>query len=242
MGGDQSPRYKRALLKISGEVLGGDRGFGVSRQVVRRIASEIHQVHQMGTEMGIVVGGGNFYRGVEAAESEGGNRVVGDYMGMLATVTNCLALQEALEDLGEETRVLSALEIRAVCEPFIWRRALRHLEKGRILLFAAGTGHPFFSTDTAAVLRAGQIGAEIIVKGTDVDGIYDADPRVNPAAILYKSLTFAEALRKGLKVMDATAFSLGQELKVPFIVFNITEEGNLVRVFKGEPVGTLVHP
>ncbi|MCS7224012.1 MAG: UMP kinase [Armatimonadetes bacterium] len=242
MAGPTLPQYKRVLLKISGEVLGGEAGFGISQQVLRRIAREIHQAHQLGVDLGVVVGGGNFYRGVERAQKEGTDRIVGDYIGMLATITNCLALQEALEDLGSDTRVLSALEIRAVCEPFILRRALRHLEKGRILLFAGGTGHPFFSTDTAAVLRAAQIGAEVILKGTDVNGVYDADPRLNPEAVLFSSLTFSDALARDLKVMDGTAFSLGREVKLPIIVFNITQEGNILRILKGERIGTLVHP
>ncbi len=236
----QQPRWHRLLLKMSGEVLGGESGFGLDDQVVNRIAGEIKQVHDWGVDIGVVVGGGNFFRGVEAAVQRGMDRVTADYMGMLATIMNALALQAALERLGVETRVMSAFEVRAVCEPFIHRRALRHLEKKRILIFAAGTGHPFFSTDTAAVLRAAQIGAEVILKGTDVDGIYDHDPHTNANAQRFDHLTFAQAIELGLRVMDTTAFSLSWERNIPVIVFNITVPGNLLRVVLGEPVGTIV--
>ncbi len=236
----QQPRWHRLLLKMSGEVLGGESGFGLDDQVVNRIAGEIKQVHDWGVDIGIVVGGGNFFRGVEAAVQRGMDRVTADHMGMLATIMNALALQAALERLGAETRVMSAFEVRAVCEPFIHRRALRHLEKKRIVIFAAGTGHPFFSTDTAAVLRAAQIGAEVILKGTDVDGIYDHDPRIKADAQRFDRLTFAQAIELGLRVMDTTAFSLSWERNIPVVVFNITVPGNLLRVVLGEPVGTIV--
>ncbi|MFA0769173.1 MAG: hypothetical protein OXFUSZZB_002501 [Candidatus Fervidibacter sp.] len=225
---------------MSGEVLGGENGFGLDDAVVNRIADEIRQVHAMGVDIGIVVGGGNFFRGVEAAVQRGMDRVTADNIGMLATVINALALQEALERLGLETRVMSAIEIRAVCEPFIQRRALRHLEKGRVVIFAAGTGHPFFSTDTAAVLRAAQIKAEVILKGTDVDGVYDRDPHLNADAHRFDQLTFAKAIELGVRVMDTTAFSLSWERNIPIIVFNITVPGNLLKVILGKPVGTLV--
>jgi len=224
---------------MSGEVLGGENGFGLDDAVINRIADEIRQVHALGVDIGIVVGGGNFFRGVEAAVKRGMDRVTADNIGMLATVINALALQEALERLGLETRVMSTIEIRAVCEPFIQRRALRHLEKRRVVIFAAGTGHPFFSTDTAAVLRAAQIRAEVILKGTDVDGVYDRDPHLHPDAHRFDQLTFAKAIELGVRVMDTTAFSLSWERNIPIIVFNITVKGNFVRAVLGEPVGTL---
>lgn len=237
---EKKPRWKRILLKMSGEVLGGEKRFGLDDKVVNRIASEIKQVKDMGVDIGVVVGGGNFFRGAEIALEQKIDRVTADYMGMLATIMNALALQQAIERLGAETRVMSAFEVRAVCEPFIHRRALRHLEKGRILIFAAGTGHPFFSTDTAAVLRAAQIGAEVILKGTDVDGVYDSDPRKNANAKRFDQITFAKALELGLQVMDTTAFSLSWERNIPIVVFNITVPDNLKRVVLGEPVGTIV--
>ncbi|MGQ9462230.1 MAG: UMP kinase [Candidatus Fervidibacter sp.] len=237
---EKKPRWKRILLKMSGEVLGGENRFGLDDKVVNRIASEIKQVKDMGVDIGVVVGGGNFFRGAEIALERKMDRVTTDYMGMLATVMNALALQQAIERLGAETRVMSAFEVRAVCEPFIHRRALRHLEKGRILIFAAGTGHPFFSTDTAAVLRAAQIGAEVILKGTDVDGVYDSDPRKNANAKRFDQITFAKALELGLQVMDTTAFSLSWERNIPIVVFNITVPDNLKRVVLGEPVGTII--
>ncbi|MFN4179250.1 MAG: UMP kinase [Armatimonadota bacterium] len=237
---EKKPCWKRILLKMSGEVLGGKSGSGLDDEVVNRIAEEIKQVHDLGVDIGVVVGGGNFFRGAEVALERGMDRVTADYMGMLATIMNALALQQAIERLGAETRVMSAFEVRAVCEPFIHRRALRHLEKGRILIFAAGTGHPFFSTDTAAVLRAAQIGAEVILKGTDVDGVYDSDPHLNANARRFDQITFAKAIELGVKVMDTTAFSLSWERNIPIVVFNITVPGNLIKVVLGEPVGTLV--
>lgn len=237
---EKKPCWKRILLKMSGEVLGGEDGSGLDDKVVDRIAEEIKKVHDLGIDIGVVVGGGNFFRGAEVALERGMDRVTADYMGMLATIMNALALQQAIERLGAETRVMSAFEVRAVCEPFIHRRALRHLEKGRILIFAAGTGHPFFSTDTAAVLRAAQIGAEVILKGTDVDGVYDSDPHLNANVRRFDQITFAKAIELGVKVMDTTAFSLSWERNIPIVVFNITVPGNLIKVVLGEPVGTLV--
>lgn len=237
---EKKPYWKRILLKMSGEVLGGEDGSGLDDKVVNRIAEEIKQVHDLGIDIGVVVGGGNFFRGAEVALERGMDRVTADYMGMLATIMNALALQQAIERLGAETRVMSAFEVRAVCEPFIHRRALRHLEKGRILIFAAGTGHPFFSTDTAAVLRAAQIGAEVILKGTDVDGVYESDPHLNANVRRFDQITFAKAIELGVKVMDTTAFSLSWERNIPIVVFNITVPGNLIKVVLGESVGTLV--
>lgn len=237
---EKKPYWKRILLKMSGEVLGGEDGSGLDDKVVNRIAEEIKQVHDLGIDIGVVVGGGNFFRGAEVALERGMDRVTADYMGMLATIMNALALQQAIERLGAETRVMSAFEVRAVCEPFIHRRALRHLEKGRILIFAAGTGHPFFSTDTAAVLRAAQIGAEVILKGTDVDGVYESDPHLNANVRRFDQITFAKAIELGVKIMDTTAFSLSWERNIPIVVFNITVPGNLIKVVLGESVGTLV--
>lgn len=238
---DLRPKYKRVLLKLSGEVLGGDRGFGIDQLVLQRIASEIMEVHNMGIEMGIVVGGGNIFRGLKDAARYAMRRVTGDYVGMLATVINSLALQDALENLGAETRVMSAIEMRDVAEPYIQRRALRHLELGRITIFAAGTGNPFFTTDTAASLRALQIGAEVVLKGTDVDGVYERDPDEDPDARKFDEITHIEALRLGVKILDATAISLCRECNIPIIVFNICVPGNLKRVVLGESVGTIVH-
>ncbi|MCS7254135.1 MAG: UMP kinase [Armatimonadota bacterium] len=236
----QQPKYKRVLLKVSGEVLAGGRGFGIDPQVLQRIASEIMELHMMGVEMGIVIGGGNIFRGLKDAARYAIKRVTGDYIGMLATVINALALQDAIENLGAETRVMTAIEMRDVAEPYIQRRALRHLEVGRITIFAAGTGNPFFTTDTAASLRALQIGAEVVLKGTDVDGVFDRDPDEYPNARKFDEITHVEALRLGVKVLDAAAISLCHESNIPIIVFNICVPGNLKRVILGEPVGTIV--
>lgn len=243
MGSDivQQPKYKRVLLKLSGEVLAGERGFGIEPQVLQRIANEIMELHTMGLEMGIVVGGGNIFRGLKDAAKYAIKRVTGDYIGMLATVINALALQDALENLGAETRVMTAIEMRDVAEPYIQRKALRHLELGRIVIFAAGTGNPFFTTDTAASLRALQIGAEVVLKGTDVDGVYERDPHQDPSARKFDEITHIEALKLGLKVLDATAISLCHEANIPIVVFNICVPGNLKRVVLGEPVGTVLH-
>ena len=234
-----SLRYHRVLLKISGEALAGDAGFGIDAKAVGAFAREIKEVHDLGCELALVVGGGNFIRGM-SGNSFGVDRATGDYMGMLATVINSLALQSALEALAVSTRVLSAIEIREVAEPYIRRRATRHLEKGRIVIFAAGTGNPYFSTDTAASLRAMEIGAEVILKATKVDGIYDSDPKTNPKAKRFTQITYLDALKRQLKVMDSTAFSLCMDNKMPIIVFELFRPHNLRRVVMGEKVGTRV--
>jgi len=231
--------YKRILLKLSGEALAGDRGYGIEPEVLSRIADEVCSIHQKEVEIGIVLGGGNIFRGVSAA-TRGMDRVTGDYMGMLATVINSLALQDALEKRGVMTRVMSAILMNAICEPFITRRANRHLEKGRAVIFACGTGNPYFTTDTAAALRAKEIGAEVILKGTKVDGVYDKDPMQHADAVMFKHVSYIEALKRGLRVMDATALSLCMEEKIPICVFNINVPGNIERVVRGESLGTWV--
>jgi uridylate kinase len=233
-------RYRRVLLKISGEALAGDAGFGIDPKAIAAFAHEIQEVHDLGCELALVVGGGNFFRGL-SGEAFGVDRATGDYMGMLATVINSLALQSALEALSVSTRVLSAIEIREVAEPYIRRRATRHLEKGRIVIFAAGTGNPYFSTDTAASLRAMEIGAEVILKATKVDGVYSADPKLQPEAQRYAELTYIEVLNRGLKVMDSTAISLCMDNGLPIIVFNLLQPGNIQKAVNGEPIGTIVH-
>lgn len=238
---NERPCYQRILLKLSGEVLAGKRDYGIDPDVLQRIAGEIKEIDELGVEMGIVVGGGNIFRGLRDAARYAMRRVTGDYIGMLATVVNALALQDALENIGADTRVMTAIEMRDVAEPFIQRRALRHLEKGRIVIFAAGTGNPFFSTDTAASLRALQIGAQVILKGTDVDGIFDRDPQTDPDARKFDELSHLDVIRLGLKVMDATAVSLSKDADIPIVVFNVCVPGNLKRVVLGEAVGTLVH-
>jgi len=232
-------RYQRVLLKISGEALAGDAGFGIDPRAVAAFAHEIEEVHALGCELALVVGGGNFFRGL-SGDSFGVDRATGDYMGMLATVINSLALQSALEARTVSTRVLSAIEIREVAEPYIRRRATRHLEKGRIVIFAAGTGNPYFSTDTAASLRAMEIGAEVILKATKVDGVYDADPKTQPSAVRYTELTYIDVLNRGLKVMDSTAISLCMDNGLPIIVFNLLQPGNIQKAVCGEPIGTIV--
>jgi uridylate kinase len=231
--------YRRVLLKISGEALAGEAGFGIDAAAVAAFAREIRDVHALGCELALVVGGGNFVRGI-ASSAFGVDRATGDYMGMLATVINSLALQSALEALGVTTRVLSAIEIREVAEPYIRRRATRHLEKGRVVIFAAGTGNPYFSTDTAASLRAMEIGAEVILKATKVDGVYSADPKTHPAAERYGELTYIDVLNRGLKVMDATAISLCMDNHLPIIVFNLMQTGNIHKAVTGERIGTIV--
>ena len=232
--------FKRILLKLSGEaLLGEDKAFGIDRAFTDYLAGEIHSVHQLGLEIAAVVGGGNIFRGVSDS-AQGMDRVSADHMGMLATVINALALQDALERAGVFTRVLSAIEMREVAEPFIRRRAIRHMEKGRVVIFAAGTGNAYFSTDTAAALRAMEIKAEIILKGTRVDGIYDADPMTTPRAKKFDRLTYLEVLQKGLKVMDTTAISLCMDNALPIVVYDIKRKGNLRRIAVGERVGTLV--
>jgi uridylate kinase len=231
--------FKRILLKISGEALAGDKGFGVDTSTIHSIAGEIKEVHDLGVEIALVVGGGNFFRGV-AEQARDMDRVSADHMGMLATVINALALQDALEKQGVFTRVMSALEMNQVAEPFIRRRALRHMEKGRVVIFGGGTGNPYFSTDTAASLRAMEIKADVIMKATKVDGIYDADPKLVSDAIKFETITYLDVLKRGLRVMDATAISLCQENNLPIVIFNLNKHGNIKRVVQGEKVGSLV--
>ena len=235
-----SPRYRRVLLKIGGEALAAEAGYGIDKAMLARVAHEIKEIHDLGCEVAVVVGGGNIFRGV-AASAEGMNRATADYMGMLATVINSLAMQEALERIEIPTRVMSALTIAQVAEPYIRRRATRHLEKGRVIIFAAGTGNPYFTTDTAASLRAMEINAEIIFKATKVDGVYDADPMKVKNAKRYQQLTYIEVLQQNLKVMDSTAISLCMDNRLPILVFSLLEPGNIQRAVMGEPVGTLVH-
>jgi len=233
------PKYRRILLKLSGEALGGDGGTSICPEAVHDMAQQIGEVREMGVEVVVVVGGGNIFRGQEGSE-RGIERATGDYMGMLATVINALALQDALEKLGIATRVQSAIAMAQIAEIFIRRRAVRHLEKGRVVIFGGGTGNPYFSTDTAAALRANEIGAEVILKATKVDGIYDSDPKKNPKAKRYTKITYLDALQQQLKVMDSTAFSLCMDNKMPIVVFDFFQPHNLKRVVLGEPVGTLV--
>src|SRR5687768_6719547 len=235
----RSPAYRRILLKLSGESLLGDKSFGIDRKFTDYLAGEIKQAHELGVQVSAVVGGGNIFRGVSDT-AQGMDRVSADYMGMLATVINGVALQDALERAGVYTRVMSAIEMREVAEPFIRRRAIRHLEKERVVIFAGGTGNPYFSTDTAAALRAMEIKAEIILKGTKVDGIYDSDPKKNPKAKKFDSLTYLDVLKKDLKVMDATAISLCKDNKLPIIVYDLKSSGTLRRIVQGEKVGTMV--
>ncbi|MBI3048257.1 MAG: UMP kinase [Acidobacteria bacterium] len=235
-----SPIYRRVLLKLSGEALMGDQPFGVDAGVTTRIARDVGEIQELGVQTAIVIGGGNIFRGLAAASARGMDRATADYMGMLATVINALALQDALEQQGVVTRVVTAIEMRAVAEPFIRRRAIRHLEKGRVVIFAAGTGNPYFTTDTAAALRAMEIKAEVILKGTKVDGVYSADPMVDPRATKYPTISYLQVLEKQLKVMDATAISLCMDNKMPIVVFDLREAGNIRRVVLGEAVGTIV--
>jgi len=232
-------KYGRILLKLSGESLAGEGNYGIDPAVVSAIANEVRDVHQRGCQISIVVGGGNIFRGLKAAEL-GMERSTADYMGMLATVLNSLALQDALEKLDVATRVLSALDIREVAEPYIRRRATRHLEKRRVVIFAAGTGNPYFTTDTAASLRAMEVGAELLLKATRVDGVYTADPEKDPSATRYSFLTYKQVLNDGLRVMDATAISLCMEHRLPIVVFDGTKPGNILRAVMGEDIGTLV--
>jgi len=233
------PAFSRVLLKLSGEALMGDQNYGIDPKVASQIAQEIGEVQQLGVQTAVVIGGGNVFRGL-AASARGMDRSTADYMGMLATVINALALQDALEQIGVMTRVVTAIEMRAVAEPFIRRRALRHLEKGRVVVFAAGTGNPYFTTDTAAALRAMEMRSEVILKGTKVDGIYTADPMVDKTAQKYDAISYLQVLERGLKVMDATAISLCMDNKLPIIVFKLREKGNVRRVIMGEAVGTRV--
>src|SRR6266571_2187894 len=235
----KQPKYRRILLKLSGEALGGDTGVSISASSVHDMAEQIREVRELGIQVVVVVGGGNIFRGLTGSE-RGIERATGDYMGMLATVINSLALQDALEKLGVATRVQSAITMHQVAEPFIRRRAVRHLEKGRVVIFGGGTGNPYFSTDTAAALRANEIGAEVILKATKVDGIYDSDPKKNPGAKRFPQISYLDALQRQLKVMDSTAFSLCMDNKMPIIVFDLFRPHNLKRVVMGEKVGTLV--
>jgi uridylate kinase len=232
-------KYTRVLLKLSGESLGDANGVGIGPEAVHRMAEQICEVRELGVEVVVVVGGGNIFRGLSGSE-RGIERATGDYMGMLATIINGMALQEALEKAGVNTRVQTAIEVKNVAEPFIRRRAVRHLEKGRVVIFVAGTGNPFFSTDTAAALRASELGAEILLKATKVDGVYDSDPRKNPKAKRYERVSYADALVNRLQVMDSTAFSLCMDNQVPIVVFDMFKRGNLRSVVLGEKIGTLV--
>ena len=233
------PRYQRVLLKLSGEALMGEQAFGISPEMLTYVAEEIRSIHQMGVQTAIVVGGGNIFRGVKAT-SFGMERTAADHMGMLATVLNSLALQDALEKNGIQTRLQTAISMHAVAEPYILRRALRHLEKGRVVIFAAGTGNPYFTTDTAAVLRAQEIHAQILLKATKVDGLYNADPAVDPTASFIESIGYMEVLERQLKVMDMTAISLAMDNQLPLVVFNLKQPGNIQRVICGERVGTQI--
>ena len=234
-----NPIYKRVLLKLSGEALMGEQQFGVDPAVVTRIARDVGELQGLGVETAIVIGGGNIFRGL-AASARGMDRATADYMGMLATVINGLALQDALEQLDVVTRVVTAIEMRAVAEPFIRRRAVRHLEKGRVVIFAAGTGNPYFTTDTAAALRAMEIRAEVILKGTKVDGVYSADPMLDPTATKFSTISYLQVLERQLRVMDATAISLCMDNNLPIIVFDVLSPGNIKRALCGEPIGTIV--
>ena len=233
------PVYRRILLKLSGEALMGEQSYGVDPAVANQIAADIREIQELGVQTAVVIGGGNIFRGL-AASARGMDRATADYMGMLATVINALALQDALEHLRVTTRVLTAIEMRAVAEPFIRRRAIRHLEKGRVVLFAAGTGNPYFTTDTAAALRAMEIKADVILKGTKVDGIYTADPAMHPEATRFETISYLEVLEQRLRVMDATAISLCMDNRLPIVVFNLRTPGNLRRAVLGEPIGSTV--
>jgi len=233
------PKYKRVVLKLSGEALAGEKGFGLDHQVVKSVAQEVKEIYTLGVEVGIVVGGGNIWRGV-AGSQMGIDRATADYMGMLATVINALAFQDALEKIGVDTRVQTSIEMRAVAEPYIRRRAIRHLEKGRVVIFAAGTGSPYFSTDTTAALRAAEIGAEVILMAKRVDGVYDSDPLKNPSAKKFTELSYIDVLNQGLGVMDSTAASLCMDNDIPLLVFGISISGNIKRAVVGESIGTIV--
>jgi uridylate kinase len=232
--------YKKILLKLSGEALAGEAGYGIDTDVLKLLAVEIKEIHERGVEIAIVMGGGNIFRGIKGATA-GMDRASADYMGMLATVLNCLALQDALEHEGVHTRVQSAIEMQELAEPYIRRKAVRHLEKRRVVIFGGGTGNPYFTTDTTAALRAMEVGSEVVLKATKVDGVYDADPKIKKDAKRFESLPYIEVLKQGLKVMDSTAISLCMDNHLPIIVFDLHTHGNLGRIVSGEPVGTLVH-
>ncbi|HET7819217.1 MAG TPA: UMP kinase [Bacteroidia bacterium] len=233
-------KYKRILLKLSGEALMGEKQYGIDHDRLKQYANEIKQISDSGTQVAIVIGGGNIFRGIQARDNEGFDRVQGDYMGMLATVINSMALQSSLENVQVQTRLLSAIKMEQICEAFIRRRAIRHLEKNRVVIFGAGTGNPYFTTDTAAALRAIEIEADVILKGTRVDGIYSADPEKDKKAIKYDTISFQEVYSKNLQVMDLTAFTLCNENKIPIIVFDMNKPGNLKKVIEGKTIGTLV--
>ncbi len=235
----RSEPYKRILLKLSGEALAGDLGYGIDTDVLNDIAQEIKEIHESGVEVAIVLGGGNIFRGIKGA-TKGMDRASADYMGMLATVLNCLALQDALERLEVHTRVQSAIEMQELAEPYIRRKAVRHLEKTRVVIFGGGTGNPYFTTDTTAPLRAMEVGAEVVIKATKVDYVYDSDPEKNPDAKPFSELTYLDVLSKGLKVMDSTAISLCMDNKLPILVFNLNQDGNIAEAVRGEHIGTLV--
>lgn len=239
MAAQRNAPYKKILLKLSGEALAGQNGFGIDTDVLKTLAQEIKEIHERGVQIAIVMGGGNIFRGIKGATS-GMDRASADYMGMLATVLNCLALQDALEQEGVFTRVQSAIEMQELAEPYIRRRAIRHLEKKRVVIFGGGTGNPYFTTDTTAALRAMEIGSEVVLKATNVDAIYDADPKKNSGAKKFETLPYIEVLQRGLKVMDSTAISLCMDNQLPIIVFDLHQRGNLSRVVNGEAVGTLV--
>lgn len=232
-------KYKRVLLKLSGEMLAGGKGYGIDSEAIEQLVDEVHSIHSLGVQVGIVIGGGNIFRGVQAG-AQGLDRASGDYMGMLATAINSLALLDLLERKGIQTRVMSAIEMRAVAEPYIRRRAIRHLEKGRVVVFACGTGNPYFTTDTAASLRAMEIGAEVLLKGTKVDGVFDRDPACDASAQRFDKITFMEVLQRGLKVMDAAAISLCMDNSLPIVVFDVGASGSLKKIIQGEFIGTLV--
>jgi len=236
----QKLKYKRILLKLSGESLIGSKGQGIDPKILLFFAKEVKKIHSLGVQLGIVIGGGNIYRGLNAGE-QGIDRVTGDQMGMLATVINALALQNAFENAGMFTRLMTSISMNEIAEPYIRRRAIRHLEKDRIVIFGAGTGHPYFSTDTAASLRAVEIQADVILKGTRVDGVFDSDPEKNPDAFMFKEIDYLDVLKKNLRVMDLTAISLCQENQLPIIVFNMNKEDNLLKIAIGEPLGTQVN-
>jgi uridylate kinase len=231
--------YQRVLLKLSGEVLAGEEGFGIDPQKATQLAAEVKSIHDLGIDIGMVIGAGNIFRGMQAA-AKGMQRVTGDYLGMLATIMNAICVQDALESLGSATRTLSAITVAQIAEPYIRRRAIRHLEKGRIVVVAGGTGNPYFTTDTAAALRATELGAEVLIKGTKVDGVYDKDPVVHSDAVKYDRVSYTEAIQKELQIMDMTAISLCKENSLPIKVFNINRNGDLKKLILGEPIGTLV--
>jgi uridylate kinase len=236
----RSQPYKKILLKLSGEALAGQGGFGIDTDVLKVLATDIQEIQKMGVQIGVVIGGGNIFRGIKGA-THGMDRASADYMGMLATVLNCLALQDALEQIGVYTRVQSAIEMRELAEPYIRRKAIRHLEKNRVVIFGAGTGNPYFTTDTTAALRAMEIGSEVVLKATKVDGIYESDPKKNPTAKRFEELTYLEVLQRRLEVMDSTAISLCMDNRMPIIVFDLGSKGSLRAIVEGKAVGTLVH-